>query len=193
MIYDLRNIDLLLDDCLAGKEAAQKVLYKSFFGFGKSICLRYSNNREDAEEVLNDGFMKAFKNLHKYDRVKPFKAWFRTILVNTCIDYYRRKEKITAEFDDSHHNLSYQYETPLEKLNAEDILEQVQKLPFTYRSVFIMYAIDGYSHKEIAEALQINEVTSRTNYLKARLKLQMLLSNLYGGNIENISIHTQKK
>ena len=88
MKFESENIDDIIDSCLAGIEMAQKTLYKMYFGYGKSICLRYASNREDAEEVLNDGFMKVFKHLPKYERTKSFKGWFRTILVNTCIDYF---------------------------------------------------------------------------------------------------------
>ena len=100
MSFESENIETIIDSCIAGIASSQKALYKMYFGYGKSICLRYSSNREDAEEVLNDGFMKVFKYLSKYDQIKPFKAWFRTILVNTCIDFYRKKEKINYEYDD---------------------------------------------------------------------------------------------
>jgi RNA polymerase sigma-70 factor, ECF subfamily len=169
-------MDELLNACVGGIEQAQKVLYKSYFSFGKSICMRYSNNREDAEEILNDSFMKVFKNLHKFDRSNAFKAWFRTILVNTSIDYYRRKDKLSYEYDDQHYEAEYHEPNAIEQMNAEDILAQVQKLAPSYRTVFLMYAVDGYSHKEIGDILNINEVTSRTNFLKARQKLQVLLS-----------------
>lgn len=179
MGFESENIENLIDSCIAGIGSAQKALYKMYFGYGKSICLRYSSNREDAEEVLNDGFMKVFKHLSKYDRVKPFKAWFRTILVNTCIDFYRKKEKLTYEFDDSHYEGFYAEENALERMNAEDILAMVQKLSPSYRTVFLMYAVDGYSHKEIADQLNINEVTSRTNFLKARNKLQVMIKESF--------------
>ncbi len=180
MTFDSQNIDQLLNACVAGIEQAQKILYKNYFSFGKSICLRYSSSREDAEEILNDSFMKVFKNLHKYDRQNPFKAWFRTICVNTSIDYYRRKDKLNYEFDDQHYEAEYHEPNAFEQISAEEILAQVQKLPPSYRTVFLMYAVDGYSHKEIADILNISEVTSRTNFLKARQKLQNQIKEWYG-------------
>ncbi len=179
MNYESENIEILIDSCIAGVASGQKALYKMFFGYGKSICLRYSSNREDAEEVLNDGFMKVFRNLAKYDRTKSFKAWFRTILVNTCIDFYRKKEKLTYEYDDVHYEGVFYEENAFDRLAAEDILLMVQKLSVSYRTVFLMYAVDGYSHKEIADQLNINEVTSRTNFLKARNKLQIMIKDTY--------------
>jgi RNA polymerase sigma-70 factor, ECF subfamily len=173
--FESENIESIIDSCIAGIASSQKALYKMYFGYGKSICLRYSSNREDAEEVLNDGFMKVFKHLSKYDRIKPFKAWFRTILVNTCIDFYRKKEKLNYEYDDVHYEGVFHEENAVDKLGAEDILEMVQRLSTSYRTVFLLYAVDGYSHKEIADLLNINEVTSRTNFLKARNKLQVMI------------------
>lgn len=191
MGFETENIDSIIDSCIAGIGSAHKALYKLYFGYGKSICLRYSSNREDAEEVLNDGFMKVFKHLSKYDRIKPFKAWFRTILVNTCIDFYRKKEKLNYEFDDAHYEGVYNEENAIEKLGAEDILEMVQRLSPSYRTVFLMYAVDGYSHKEIADQLNINEVTSRTNFLKARTKLQTMIKESVPNLINNPSFNNK--
>jgi RNA polymerase sigma-70 factor, ECF subfamily len=177
--FESENIDKIIDSCIAGIEAAQKAMYKLYFGYGKSICLRYSSNREDAEEVLNDAFMKVFKNISKYDRIKPFKAWFRTILVNTCIDFYRKKDKLNYEYDDAHYEAIYQEENAVDRMAADDILRLVQKLAPSYRTVFLLYAVDGYSHKEIGDLLNINEVTSRTNFMKARNKLQLMIREAY--------------
>jgi RNA polymerase sigma-70 factor (ECF subfamily) len=185
--FENENIEDLINSCAAGIESSQKALYKMFFGYGKSICLRYSSNREDAEEVLNDGFMKVFKNISKYDQSKSFKAWFRTILVNTCIDFYRKKEKINYEYDDVHYEGVFYEENAFDRLAAEDILAMVQRLSVSYRTVFLMYAVDGYSHKEIADQLNINEVTSRTNFLKARNKLQIMIKESYPKQINQPS------
>jgi RNA polymerase sigma-70 factor, ECF subfamily len=191
LAFDPENIDTIINSCLKGVESAQKALYKMYFGYGKSICLRYASNREDAEEVLNDGFMKVFKYLPKYDRSKSFKGWFRTILVNTCIDYYRKKDKLLYEYDDTRIEGIYQEENAFEMLAAEDILSMVQKLSPSYRTVFLMYAVDGYSHKEIAEQLNINEVTSRTNFLKARNKLQVMIKESFPNQILKQGLNTK--
>lgn len=179
MSFESENIDKIIDSCIAGIEASQRTLYKMYFSYGKSVCLRYSSSREDAEEVLNDSFMKVFKHISKYDRIKPFKAWFRTILVNTCIDFYRKKDKLKYEYDDVHYEAVYQEENAIDRMSADDILLLVQKLPPSYRTVFLLYAVDGYSHKEIGDMLNINEVTSRTNFLKARNKLQIMIRDSF--------------
>ncbi|TAF25683.1 MAG: RNA polymerase sigma factor [Runella slithyformis] len=158
---------------------AQRALFKLFFSYAKSICLRYSSNQEEAEEVLNDGFLKVFKNIQKYDLNQPFKAWLRTILVNTCIDYYRRREKYTYELDVERVENSPFDENVLDKIAADEILAMVQKLPNSYRTVFMMHVIDGYNHREIADLLHINEGTSRSNFLKARAKLQDMIKLNY--------------
>jgi RNA polymerase sigma-70 factor, ECF subfamily len=175
LYFESKNIDSILASCKKGSKEGQKELYRLYFGFGKSICLRYSQSKEDAEEVLNDGFMKVFNKIESYDSSKSFKAWFHTILVNTCIDYYRKKNKLIFEFDDAHYEGIFEEESAIDKISAEDILAMVQRLSPAYRTVFLLYAVDGYSHKEIATMLKINEVTSRTNFMKAKLKLQKMI------------------
>ncbi|MFN0202270.1 MAG: RNA polymerase sigma factor, partial [Bacteroidia bacterium] len=162
----------IIEGCLAQRQEAQRDLFKLYFGYAKSICLRYSSNREEAEEVLNTGFLKIFQNLEKYDPIQPFRAWLRTIMINTAIDYYRKEQKhnqniplgdtIDVPFDDN----------ILDKISAEEILELVQQLPKSYRTVFMLYVVDGYNHREIGELLGISEGTSKSNLAVARTKLK---------------------
>lgn len=178
--FSENDFESVLQACLQGNTQAQRVLFKQYFGYAKSISLRYASTREDAEEVLNEGFLKVFQNLAKYNRQQPFKPWMRTILINTAISYYRKhgkhqRDTITLEdapyprFDDQ----------VLEKITADEILELVQMLRPVYRKVFMMYAIDGYSHREIAELLTINEATVRSHYVRARARLQHLIKHYY--------------
>ena len=169
---DLTNI---VSACKEQNPHAQRAVFKLFFSYGKSICLRYSGSHEEAEEVINDGFLKVFNNIHKYDPQQPFKAWLRTILVNTCIDYYRRRDKYTYQLDIERVESPVFEENVLDKIAADEILAMVQKLPTSYRTVFMLYVVDGYSHREIADLLHINEGTSRSNFLKARGKLQEMI------------------
>ncbi|MFN0200650.1 MAG: RNA polymerase sigma factor [Bacteroidia bacterium] len=164
-----------MEGCLAQRQEAQRDLFELYFGYAKSICLRYSSNREEAEEVLNTGFLKIFQNLEKYDPIQPFRAWLRTIMINTAIDYYRKEQKhsqniplgdtIDVPFDDN----------VLDKISAEEILELVQQLPNSYRTVFMLYVVDGYNHREIGELLGISEGTSKSNLAVARTKLKNML------------------
>jgi RNA polymerase sigma-70 factor, ECF subfamily len=166
------NLHEVLDGCLKGKQSAQRQLFEQYYSFAKSICLRYAANTDEADEMLNDGFLKVLSKLAHYDPKQPFEAWFRTVVVRTSIDYYRRnhlrisvidiQDAPEIEFDDE----------LIEKLSADEIMELVQKLPPAYRTAFSLYVVEGYSHAEIAEMLGINEGTSRSNLAKARLKLQ---------------------
>lgn len=166
------DLQLVLEGCLASKGSAQKQLFEQYYGLAKSISLRYSNSKEEAEEMLNDGFIKVFTKLDQYNIDQPFEAWFRTVVIRTCIDYYRKNQSKISIIDIDEVHYLEQNDGLIEKLNAEEILELVQKLPPSYRAVFSLYIVEGYSHAEIAEMLQINEGTSRSNLAKARMKMQ---------------------
>lgn len=174
------ELEVLIRDCISQHPVAQKKLYLHVYGFVKSICLRYTNKIEDCEEVMDDSFLKMFRNLDKYNFEKPFIAWLRTIVVNTAIDYYRHAVRTPASdgLEDYHH-VSMDDHT-ISNLSVEEILKAVHQLSPAYRTVFMMYVIDGYSHKEIAESLSITEGTSKSNLSKARCKLQELLQWMYG-------------
>lgn len=171
----LFSLDEVLDGCLRNKASAQRQLYEQYYGFAKSIGLRYASNGEEAMEMVNDGFLKVFSKLNMYDRDQSFEAWFKTVMLRTCIDYYRKHHAKVAFVDvEDLHYLAYDDEL-LERLSAEEILELVQKLPPSYRTVFSLFVVEGYSHAEIAAQLGINEGTSRSNLAKARLKMQEMV------------------
>lgn len=165
--------------CRASDPRAQRTLFKQFFGYAKSICLRYTSSVEEAEDVLNEGFLKAFQHLDSYDETLPFKAWLRTILVNTAISHYRKNHK-----QDQHSSLENGEQVAanddiVDQIAAEEILALVQQLNPTYRTVFMMHVVDGYSLHEIAGILTHNEATVRSNYARARQKLQVLIKQAY--------------
>ncbi len=169
------SLNEVLDGCLKNKGSAQKQLYEKYYGFAKSICLRYASNGEEAVEMVNDGFLKVFAKLHMFDRNQSFEAWFKTVLIRTSIDYYRKNHAKVGFVDvDELHYLAYDDEL-LEKLTAEEILELIQNLPPSYRTVFSLFVVEGYSHAEIAAQLGINEGTSRSNLAKARMKMQEMV------------------
>ncbi len=169
------SLDEVLDGCLKNKGSAQRQLYEKYYGFAKSICLRYASNGEEAVEMVNDGFLKVFSRLHLFDRAQSFEAWFKTVIVRTSIDYYRKNHAKVGFVDvDEFHYLAYDDEL-LERLTAEEILELIQKLPPTYRTVFSLFVVEGYTHAEIATQLGINEGTSRSNLAKARIKMQEMV------------------
>ncbi|MGK0139138.1 MAG: RNA polymerase sigma-70 factor (ECF subfamily) [Algoriphagus sp.] len=172
-----RKIDLeeILDGCLKNRGSAQKALYERFYGFSKSIAMRYASGSDEVEEMMNDGFLKIFSKMELYDRSQSFEAWFKTVMVRTSIDYYRKNHSRVAMVDiDDIHYLSYD-DHLLERLSAEEILDLMQHLPPAYKTVFSLFIVDGYSHAEIGEMLGINEGTSRSNLSKARVKMQELI------------------
>ncbi|TWR28283.1 sigma-70 family RNA polymerase sigma factor [Mucilaginibacter achroorhodeus] len=166
----------LVSGCLKDDRLSQKLLYKAFYGFAMGICLRYANNRYEASEVMNQGFFKVFKNLEKYDRAKPFKAWLGRIMVNTSIDYYRANLKVayTEELDKAEHVNDNDYAD--KNLSYNELLEMVTRLPRAYRTIFNLFAIEGYTHEEIGEMLNISVGTSKSNLHKAREKLKVMIA-----------------
>ena len=141
------------------------------------ICLRYSNDQEEAFDILHEGFIKVFKNISKYQPGTSLSAWIRRIMVNTAIDYYRKSIRRRTEDLEQAYDLSTADADAVSQCTEKEILEAVQQLSPAYRAVFNLYVIEGYSHREIAEMLDITESTSRSNLVKARLKLQALLSS----------------
>jgi RNA polymerase sigma factor (sigma-70 family) len=172
------EIHQLITGCAKQDRKCQKMLYKAFYGFAMGICLRYANDRDEAADVMNQGFFKVFTHIGKYDPARPFKAWLGKIMMNTSIDYYRANLKMAyAEDLDKAENLS-DGELPDRKLNYDDLLSLIQQLPNAYRTVFNLFAVDGYSHEEISVMLNINIGTSKSNLHKARQKLKQMLLDI---------------
>lgn len=165
----------LITGCRNGILKYQEALYKQFYSFAMSVCLRYTRNREDAQEVLNDSFMKFFKNIQKYDDSKPFKPWFHRILVNTCLDHHRTKQRYNrlqlVEDDQFETVVASDYEM---KMNAQEILKLFDHLSDIQRVIFNLYEIEGYNHNEIAEMLDISAGTSRSHLSRAKKRLGTL-------------------
>jgi RNA polymerase sigma factor (sigma-70 family) len=171
-----KELQQIIDGCIEQDRHSQELLYKKLYGFAMNICLRYANNRYEATDVLNDGFFKAFTNIEKYDKSWPFKAWLSKIMYNASIDYYRTNLKWSQLVGFEKSDIKVNEVSIEHKLDYEDLLKIIQRLPPTYRIVFNLYAVDGYSHEEIAEMIGITASTSRSNLHKARVKLQQMLS-----------------
>ena len=170
-----KDLYKLLDSCRKGNRNSIDRLYREFYGYGMGICLRYSRNHEEAVEIVNDGFMKIFKKLDKYSEGLSFKGWLRKIMINAAIDYFRRNEKHYHSLDISHGKYETDTASVLDELSEQDIIASVQRLPPSYRMVFNLYVIEGYSHEEIANQLNISVGTSKSNLAIARSKLQKIL------------------
>lgn len=152
---------------------AQQRLYEEHYGKMMGVCLRYAGSRDEALDLLHEGFIKVFQNITRYKPGTALHAWMRTIMVNTCIDYYRRQARRRTEDIDTAYSLSDE-DSPdvLSNMTEQEILAAVQTLSPAYRAVFNLYVVEGFSHKEIGDALNITESTSRSNLVKARTKLQ---------------------
>ncbi|MFK7948147.1 MAG: RNA polymerase sigma factor [Saprospiraceae bacterium] len=179
MQEDKLKIESLIKACKRGKRASQKELYKLYYSYGMSICLRYSKNRQEAQEILNDGFVKVFKNLDKYDIKLSFKAWLRRILINVAIDYYRKHHKYQHTLEIVHNQHFDESPDALHNLSVEEIMKMVHRLSPAYRMVFNLYVVEGYKHQEIAEQLNITVGASKSNLAKARMKLRAMLEPAY--------------
>ena len=141
-----------------------------------SICLRYARTEEEAEEILNDSFVKVFAQLETHRTDASFKSWLRRILINTSIDHFRRHQKHYNHVEIVHSEARQEYYSSLDKLSKDEIMNMVQALSPAYRIVFNLYAIEGFPHKEIAEKLGISIGASKSNLHKARAKLKEMLA-----------------
>jgi RNA polymerase sigma factor (sigma-70 family) len=166
----------LISGCINQDRRSQKMLYKAFYGFSMAICLRYTANKYEAAEVMNQGFYKVFTKVNGYDAARPFKAWLGRIMANTAIDYYRANLKMVTEDLETAEQI-VDVSVPDNHLNYNDLLLMIRQLPQSYRTVFNLFAIDGYSHEEIAEMLNVNIGTSKSNLFKARQKLKQMIMN----------------
>ncbi len=171
------NVDKLVKACIKGDKKSQQMLYETFYGKMLAVCLRYANDTNEAQDILHDGFIKVFINLKKFKNKGSLEGWIRRIIVNNAIDHVRNKKIFFI--DETEHNISETLEDEdllqdIEtiKIKAEVIIKLIQKLTPAYQTVFNMYVIDEYTHKEIAEILNINIGTSKSNYFKAKQKIK---------------------
>ncbi len=176
-LHESPELKKTIDRCCQGQSKAQYELFKLTYPYAMSICSRFSSGPEEAKEILNDGFLKIFKQIKRYSPDLSFAGWVRRIMINTAIDHYRKNKK----YYESHLDIDQFPEMPdneqtLAQLHSADILTLVQDLPPAYRMVFTLHVVEAYSHKEIAEKLGITVGTSKSNLSKARLKLQQALN-----------------
>jgi RNA polymerase sigma factor (sigma-70 family) len=160
--------DVLVEHCLKGDRRAQRALYEKYSGKLLAICIRYSNDVPAAEDILQEGFVKAFRNLEKFRFDGSFEGWLRRIVVNTAIEHYRRKNHLYPLLEAAENDVEVVNENVLNQLAAQDIMLLIQQLSPGYRTVFNMYVVEGFSHKEIAKQLNITEGTSKSQLARAR-------------------------
>ena len=163
----------LVKECLNENSKAQKALFDKFAPKMLSVCLRYMKNTEQAEDALQDGFIKVFRYLKSYENTGALEGWIRRIIVNTCLDELKKNKKLLLNV--SVEEVEYKLESNdfvQEQMMADDLLKLIQSMPEGYRVIFNMFAIEGYTHQEIATKLGISESTSKSQYLRARAYLK---------------------
>ena len=175
-VLKLRKDEIDLIDAVRNRERwAMKKIYEDHYDLLMPVCLRYADKEEEAEDILHEGFIKIFKHIDKYKPGTSLKSWMKRIMVNAAIDQYREKKRKRTEEITPMLNIKSKKPDVLSKITADEILEALRQLSPTYRSVFNMFVMEGFSHREIAKALHITESTSRSNLVKARNKLKSLL------------------
>ncbi len=163
----------LIEGCLKGKELHQEVLYKRYFSFAMSVCIRYTKDRNTAMENINDSYMKVLDNLGDFDSSKSFKAWYSRILVNTSIDNYRRNLKHISAMSVDNIADTEEKEPDIDiDLSVNDFLKLFSQLPENYKITFNLFEIEGYSHEEIGKLLGVTTSTSRSNLARAKKMLR---------------------
>jgi RNA polymerase sigma factor (sigma-70 family) len=182
-VFQLDQEHNYVSACARNERWAQELIYKEYYPNMMAICLRYSNNKEDALDILHEGFIKVFRHIGKFKEGTSLSAWIKRIMVNTAIDFYRKNVRRRTEDLDKAYDVQSNDPDVFSQMSVKDILFCLQNLTPSYRAVFNLYVIEGYSHKEISEQLEISESTSRSNLVKARTKLKSLLiekSSEYG-------------
>lgn len=170
------DIELLVRDCIANNRKAQEILFREFYAFAMQTAMRYSRDESDAADILSNAFIKIFKYLHHFDPKKgSLHAWIKKIVVNEGLDQIKSRERFSENVELETVEEPAIDNSALQKMGVDELMELIQKLPPATHAVFVLYAVDGYTHKEIADQLEISEGTSKWHLSEARKKLQQAL------------------
>lgn len=166
----------IIAGCLQNDAAAQRELYNQYSPKMLSVCYRFSPTREDAEDMLQEAFIKVFTHIHTFQNKGSFEGWIRRIIVHTCINFLKKHKKFNDAIELSEADfLQVKEETIPSILQAKQVVECIRLLPVGYRTVLNLYAIEGFSHREIGEMLEIGESTSRSQYTRSKALLESIL------------------
>lgn len=168
-----------IEACIKQDPRAQRLLYETYAPQMMAVCYRYAQDQAEAQDMLQEGFVKVFQHLERYQDRGSLEGWIRRIMVNTAIDHLRRRKKQQQDIELNEGIVDAGVSDALDDLEAEFLMDLIQQLPDGYRAVFNMYAVEGYSHQEIAQQLGISEGTSRSQYTRARNQLQRLIKAAY--------------
>jgi RNA polymerase sigma factor (sigma-70 family) len=176
---DQNILDDIVKKCVKGDRKAQQELYKMYYSKMMGVCYRYTKNSEDAKDIIQDGFVKVYSNLNKYNFKGSLEGWIRRIMVNTAIDHFRKHKDIFFVDDENGYVLENSKVESSDSIYSQFgenvIMEAIQSLSPAYKTVFNLNVIEGYQHKEIAEKLNISEGTSKSNLAKAKMNLKKIL------------------
>lgn len=167
--------DVVILGCLDNDPVSQRELYNKYSSKMLSVCYRYASNKSDAEDMLQEAFIRIFSNIHSYMNKGAFEGWLRRVVVNTCINYLKKNKKFSEEIDLEHGANIEVKENIHSFMLAKQVIECIKLLPVGFRTVLNLYAIEGYSHKEISNILDIEESTSRSQYTRAKVLLEQIL------------------
>ena len=168
--------EAILQGCIRNDAIAQRELYTKYSPKMLAVCYRFAHNREDAEDMLQEGFIKVFLQIHTFENRGAFEGWVRRIIVHTCINILKKNKKFNESVDIVHAiAVQVREESIPSIIQAKQVVECIRMLPMGYRTVLNLYAIEGYSHREIAEMLNIEESTSRSQYTRAKAMLEEIL------------------
>ena len=168
--------EAILKGCLHNDATAQRELYNRYSPKMLSVCYRFAHNREDAEDMLQEGFIKVFSQMHTFENRGAFEGWVRRIIVHTCINILKKNKKFNESVDIIHATgVQVREESVPSIIQAKQVVECIRLLPMGYRTVLNLYAIEGYSHREISTMLDIEESTSRSQYTRAKAMLEDIL------------------
>ena len=168
--------EAILQGCIQNKPVAQKELYVKYSPKMLTVCYRYAHNREDAEDMLQEGFIKVFSQIHTFENRGALEGWIRRIMVHTCINILKKNKKFNESVDIIHAAAMQMREESIPSIiQAKQVIECIRLLPIGYRTVLNLYAIEGFSHREIGSMLDIEESTSRSQYTRAKAMLEEIL------------------
>ncbi len=180
------ELNEIIQLCIKRDKKGQELFFKHFYRKMMVVCTRYARDKDEAQDILQDAFVKVFDNLEKYEVTGSIEGWVRRIFVNTAIDHFRKyknkfnlEEEGNIEDEASFHNELEENDSVYSKIKSADILEAMETLSPAYKMVFNLYAIENFTHKEVAEILNISSGTSKSNYAKAKAKIKIVLENKF--------------
>ncbi len=177
-----QELEHIIKGCVKANRESQKAFYQLYYGFATAICMRYCKSKDDSMEVVNEGFMKIYRELPRfnprYDNYEAsLKGWMKSIFVNTAIDNFRKNNKnyLVTDLEESHFDMEDVGDSAIDKMSYKEIMDLVNQLSPVYKTIFNLFVIDGFKHEEIASQLNISVGTSKSNLSKAKANIQKML------------------